>query len=199
MLKSECTPEEWERYRAYQREYSQRPEARAKRLAGNKTEEAKAAERERYKKRRAEGRIAKRLRSPEKHAEHLAKRRAEWNTPERIAAREARRAHRAATEPERRERVRVYQQAHARLRNANFTPADYAEAMRLQGGACAVCGSDEMLHCDHDHATGRPRGILCVRCNQSEGRILASGLTPLEFGRRLQDYLDNPPLSSNNS
>jgi hypothetical protein len=37
-----------------------------------------------------------------------------------------------------------------------------------QGGTCAVCpGKPE--HVDHDHVTGKVRGILCFNCNQALG------------------------------
>ena len=49
-----------------------------------------------------------------------------------------------------------------------------------QGGKCAICGrpinlsvgghkSDMIV--DHDHSTGRIRGVLCRGCNGAEGRI----------------------------
>ena len=37
-----------------------------------------------------------------------------------------------------------------------------------QEGKCAICGipkSPEELELDHDHVTGRPRGLLCKNCN----------------------------------
>jgi hypothetical protein len=44
-----------------------------------------------------------------------------------------------------------------------------------QGGGCAICGrlprSDIALHVDHDHATGRIRGILCWPCNNLLGDV----------------------------
>ena len=35
-----------------------------------------------------------------------------------------------------------------------------------QGGRCACCKADSKnWHIDHDHATGKVRGILCAHCN----------------------------------
>ena len=36
---------------------------------------------------------------------------------------------------------------------------------------CAVCGSTKNLQVDHDHETGKYRGILCHRCNTLVGRL----------------------------
>ena len=43
---------------------------------------------------------------------------------------------------------------------------------RLQGGRCAICGAEQgnrRFHLDHDHATGRARGLLCHSCNLGLG------------------------------
>lgn len=62
------------------------------------------------------------------------------------------------------------------LKKFNLTPADYDRMLRAQHGKCAICGHDPMkrprhgsrvrrLSVDHDHDTGRVRGLLCVGCN----------------------------------
>lgn len=56
-----------------------------------------------------------------------------------------------------------------------MTPAQYDVLLASQGGACAICGSlpsdprGFKLHVDHDHGTGRVRGILCGPCNAGLG------------------------------
>lgn len=38
-------------------------------------------------------------------------------------------------------------------------------------GACEVCGSQKRLSIDHDHVTGKVRGLLCINCNVALGQI----------------------------
>jgi Recombination endonuclease VII len=53
-------------------------------------------------------------------------------------------------------------------RRYGITSADVDAMVEGQGGTCAVCdGKPE--HVDHDHATGKVRGILCFNCNQALG------------------------------
>ena len=55
---------------------------------------------------------------------------------------------------------------------------DYDGFIRINGGEfCAICGRGpserRKLDRDHCHTTGKPRGLLCARCN----RALASWMT----------------------
>lgn len=47
----------------------------------------------------------------------------------------------------------------------------YEDYVRLNGGEfCGICGqprsSTRKLDRDHDHKTGKPRGLLCRKCNR---------------------------------
>lgn len=54
-----------------------------------------------------------------------------------------------------------------------MTLEQYDEMLSHQDGVCAVCKSQCVvgirLAVDHDHATGRIRGLLCVKCNRGIG------------------------------
>ena len=45
------------------------------------------------------------------------------------------------------------------------------EAMQGAGGRCAVCKTNKATAVDHDHETGRVRGILCSPCNMALGLV----------------------------
>ena len=73
-----------------------------------------------------------------------------------------------------RNRTRVHNFTH----NYGITEKVFDETLALQKGLCAICGTrldiarslrDRGPHVDHDHATGRMRGILCGKCNTGIG------------------------------
>jgi Recombination endonuclease VII len=43
--------------------------------------------------------------------------------------------------------------------------------LEAQGGLCAVCRKADPEHVDHDHQTGKVRGMLCFNCNQALGNV----------------------------
>lgn len=139
-----------------------------------------------------------------------AKRNAAWHASQprelkraRAAAWRARNRERArarATEyrnrPEVRERRRRWskdynpiQRVHARRRRYGVSPEVFAAMLNGQGGRCAACPSDgggRTLHIDHDHKTGKVRGLLCGPCNRALGSVRDEPATL----RALADYLD---------
>lgn len=48
---------------------------------------------------------------------------------------------------------------------------------------------------DHDHDTGKTRGVLCRSCNTAEGYIKQIG-DPRQWIKNLMDYYDDPPLDN---
>ena len=57
-------------------------------------------------------------------------------------------------------------------RNAyGISPEDYDAMLAKQGGLCAICLNAAKLVVDHNHTTGRVRGLLCPECNQAIGLL----------------------------
>lgn len=62
-----------------------------------------------------------------------------------------------------------------------ITSEEYDILFAMQKGVCAICrqpetvktksGSVRRLAVDHDHDTGKPRGLLCYRCNTALGYV----------------------------
>lgn len=56
-------------------------------------------------------------------------------------------------------------------RKYNLTKEEYEQLLARSGKRCQICGKKASLHIDHDHATGRIRGMLCVNCNHGLGKF----------------------------
>lgn len=54
-----------------------------------------------------------------------------------------------------------------------ITEEDYAQMFQHQHGLCAICqkSSTKNLDVDHDHETGKVRGLLCNNCNRGLGHL----------------------------
>jgi hypothetical protein len=76
-----------------------------------------------------------------------------------------------------------YDPAARRLRTLaayGLTEAQYQKMYVRQRGLCEICAKPlpKRPHVDHDHATGRVRGLLCWWCNRLIGN---NRNTPLMF------------------
>lgn len=84
-----------------------------------------------------------------------------------------------------RQRIRI-------LAQYGLTEEGYDELLKNQNGACAICGKgrNEMkshLVVDHDHKTGKVRGLLCVQCNTSLGNLKDQ----TDLLKKAAEYLDS--------
>jgi len=91
---------------------------------------------------------------------------------------------------ERDDRVAYYRE-HRRIYKTNYSDKDlqrkygislldYSQMFLAQNGKCAICGSTDggnrdgeqkAFAVDHDHRTGKVRGLLCESCNQGIGKL----------------------------
>jgi hypothetical protein len=55
-------------------------------------------------------------------------------------------------------------------RTFGLTAEDLAALIESQGGTCAICDAPPQ-HIDHDHTTGKVRGVLCGPCNMGLGQF----------------------------
>jgi hypothetical protein len=88
------------------------------------------------------------------------------------------------------------------LRNYGLSQEDWSRLFVSQGSRCAICLSDSPgpghgWATDHDHKTGKVRGILCNPCNRGLGmfldspqvmRVAAQYLTRDQLHNRGTDY-----------
>ena len=67
-----------------------------------------------------------------------------------------------------------------RLKKYGLSIEAFEELFKSQKGKCAICGVSEVtisesiyekLNVDHDHNTGRVRGLLCPNCNLGIGNL----------------------------
>ncbi len=66
----------------------------------------------------------------------------------------------------------------SRIRAYGIEPKIYYEMLEQQGHGCAICNAKSekrAMGIDHDHKSGKVRGLLCDGCNLSLGHIERHG------------------------
>jgi Recombination endonuclease VII len=91
--------------------------------------------------------------------------------------------------PEQRQKARE----RAIRRRYSIEPEDHRLLLRRSSGRCDVCrellaDNTKFIHVDHDHETGRIRGILCHGCNAGIGHFREDPT----FLRAAIKYLEQP-------
>lgn len=93
-----------------------------------------------------------------------------------------------------REKDRQWQKKNGRkatLKRHGITEDDYEIKLNSQNGCCAICGGEPggrwgTFHVDHDHITGKVRGLLCDSCNLGIGKFYDNPA----LMRKAAEYLD---------
>ena len=106
-----------------------------------------------------------------------------WCRP---CANEDSRRYGTANKPRRNERLRNWRQANPekareldrrrRLKRYGLTQQDVDAMAAAQGGRCLLCRRKAELVIDHDHSTGRVRGLICGQCNTLVGWLERPGV-----------------------
>jgi len=126
------------------------------------------------------------------HKAEIKKREKAYRLSHREELRTKRRAYGLANK-EKRRAYRLEHKGRARalhlLKQYGLLEAEFNALLNQQGGQCKICGSKEWKgpapYVDHDHTTGRVRGILCHNCNVALGLVMEN----VETLKKMIEYL----------
>jgi len=87
-----------------------------------------------------------------------------------------------------RRRENGYRRAYHVKKKYGLTMEQVDAIILLQSGTCAICPTSvtRNSHIDHDHISGKVRGVLCGRCNPAIGKMQDD---PARL-RRAADYIE---------
>lgn len=90
---------------------------------------------------------------------------------------------------------KIQQKKHRLRKNYNLSLAEYDEMLQKQDGKCATCQLHfsvfkRALAVDHDHSSGKIRGLLCGSCNSSLGLLKENFDTVLRLAKYIQTHKD---------
>lgn len=102
-------------------------------------------------------------------------------------------------DPRKSERQKLEDMRNYTLRSKyGITADEYQALLGRQGGVCAICRQPEKLMrggrvrrlaVDHDHRTGRIRGLLCHSCNATIGFLRDDPAFAASFVEKMTAYL----------
>ncbi len=88
------------------------------------------------------------------------------------------------------DKVKEYDREYHYKRYYNISLDEVEKMAEEQDFRCAICGEHTKLYVDHDHETGRVRGLLCHKCNTAIGLmnddegILQNAITYLMMSKK---------------
>lgn len=94
------------------------------------------------------------------------------------------------------EKIKLMSRKSELKRKFNITIEDYNDMLKTQNNVCAIClnkcNTGNNLAVDHDHVSGKVRGLLCKNCNTAIGLLkensdtLKQAINYLEIHKILQ-------------
>jgi hypothetical protein len=98
---------------------------------------------------------------------------------------------------ENRQRMAELTRKSALKQRYGLTPDEYAAMLAMQCGLCAICGGSptpgRRLCVDHCHKSGKPRALLCDRCNAGLGAFRDRPDLLVKAAEFIRAYLDVRP------
>ena len=73
--------------------------------------------------------------------------------------------------PEERLLGRIKTNHKAMLKKYGITEEVYQQMLIDSNGICPICDCKRTLHIDHNHQTGKVRGLICTSCNTGLGKF----------------------------
>lgn len=92
------------------------------------------------------------------------------------------------------DRALTYSKWYSLKRKFNLTQEEYQQLEQKQNYKCAICSGkcSRSLAVDHDHSTGKIRGLLCSGCNRGIGYLKDD----ISILKKAIDYLERASISS---
>ena len=91
-----------------------------------------------------------------------------------------------------------YNREYDLMKSYSITTKEYDDLLKQQDGKCKICGTTspiegrkKYLCVDHDHNTGKIRGLLCDKCNRGIGLLNDD----IKIIKNALDYLSAFPQS----
>jgi hypothetical protein len=131
---------------------------------------------------------AKRYHEENRDAVNERRRRARAADPEKYRAKDREQRRRRAERGSDKPRLKRNHRAHL-FRKRGLTQAIYDRIMGLQEHRCGICREPftDKVYIDHDHTTGRVRGLLCMNCNVAIGHLRDSRINLMAAVSYLDD------------
>ena len=90
------------------------------------------------------------------------------------------------------EQIKEYDKKHSLRYHYGLSIIEFNNILLAQNNRCAICNepldlqNSKNVHIDHDHKTGKIRGILCQKCNLAIGLLRDNP----EYTKRATEYLE---------